>query len=168
MVRTMSEHIDRVAQSRPEVASLESFQAQKSAAAISAEKSNPSITVTITKDTITSSSSNVEPATTPYTVIGGNSRLVVIESTDEEGYESVANIRLVEGGIAIETTNCQEQPEQCKRERQQAMEKLRKKQDENRSTNTVISNEASYDGIVSTPPRNDLSQPRWVYFKPAN
>ena len=177
LVRTMSENIDRVAQARPDVISVDIAETQKAALSDLAEQSNHQATITVTKDTIISTSADAGSTTMSYTVIGGNSRLVIVESTDHEGYESVVNIRLVEGGIAIETTNCQENPEQCQRERRRAMEQLRKKHHVDSSTNTVVdgspdafiaigsSDEPRLGRLSSSPPRDDLSQPRWVYFK---
>lgn len=165
MVRTMSEHIDRVADARPDLISLEQAQTQKATLIELVEKSNVQSTITITEKTISSSGADITLMTRPYTVIAGNSRLVVVEFTDDDGYESVTNIRLVEGGIAIETTNCQEKPEQCQRERRRAMEQLDKRQQSISSVRIASSDEPKIEGLTSSTPADSMSQPKWVYFK---
>jgi len=165
MLRTMNEHLDRMAQARPDVISSEIAQAQKSAMSKQTAQISTQVVITITKDSITTTNANAEPITTPYTVIGGNSRLVVVESKDPEGYESVVNIRLVEDGIAVETTNCREQPEQCKREQQRAVKQLKDKADKNSSTR--VDYDSNLDGAISSPPVDEMSQPKWVYLRKA-
>jgi len=86
------------------------------------------MTLEITEDTLTSKSSDFGEMASHYRVIGGNARMVVIEGTDAQGYKSIGNIHLVEGGLAIETTDCTNDPEPCERVRRRAMEQLRTKQ----------------------------------------
>ncbi len=127
-VRTISEHFDRVAKARSDVIDHDQVEAMKAGLAVRAEEADPQVSMTITEDTITSTNPNSGTTSAPYTVIGGNSRLFVIESTDDEGYAWVINIRLVEGGIAIETTDPETRPEQWERERRRAMEQITKRQ----------------------------------------
>ena len=54
--------------------------------------------------------------------------MMIIESIDKDGFASVSHVRLVEGGIAMETTDCQAKPEQCERERRRTVERLKKQQ----------------------------------------
>ena len=177
LVRTMSEHIDRVAQARPDMISLEYAAAQKVAMAELAKQSKPQVTMTFTKDTVTSTNLDSRPIKMRYSVIGGNSRLIIAQTIDDEGYGSVVNIRLVENGIAIEPTNCREQPEQCERERRRAMEHFSKTHGDDPtavqgdSSVTFLaanSDEPTLDGLETSPPHDDISQPRWIYFKRAD
>ncbi|HEX7037328.1 MAG TPA: hypothetical protein VF210_16270 [Pseudomonadales bacterium] len=63
------------------------------------------VTLEITEDTLTWTSDDLGPVTSHTRVVGGNARLAIIE-----------------------TTNCEESPEQCERERRRAREQLRKAQ----------------------------------------
>jgi hypothetical protein len=173
LVRTMTEHIDRVAQARPDLISAEAAALQKSQLPELAKQARAQATVTITEDTIISRTGD-DRIQSSYRVIGGNSALVMIESTDEEGYTSVTHVRLVDGGIAIETTNCQEQPEQCERERRRAVEQLSNAQrqssvptDEPGAIAAMGSAGPLVDGAGSPQRHDGVSQPKWVYFKQA-
>ena len=165
MTRTMNEYFDQIVQAQPESKSAQLPQEARTVLAEQAEEMNPEVTFSITKDTMTVTQGNEEPINTPYTVIGGNSRLVIIESTDDNGYETVLNIRLVEGGIATETTNCREKPEQCKRERQRAAGQKEERSDASSSTYTVNDYESDIDGDITSTHVDQVSQPKWVYFK---
>jgi len=164
MVRTMNEHIDRIAQTYPDLGHVKDYEAARADLVKRAVEMNSQLIVTFSKNTITSASAKMEPVTAPYTVIGGNSRLVVIESTDDDGYETVVNIRLVEGGIAFETTNCRDKPEQCKYERRKAIERSKESGDKYSSTNFDIDDERDIDGVAV----EDIYLPKWAYFEPAN
>ena len=52
-VRTISEHIDRVAQAHPDVISVDDAETQK-AALSDVKQANPQVTITFTEDTISS------------------------------------------------------------------------------------------------------------------
>ena len=172
-VRTISEHIDRVARSRPDVITTETAARQTAELTQLVDQPGPQATITFTEHKIISNAGD-DRTLVPYRVIGGNSRLGIVESTDKEGYTSVVNIRLIEGGIAIETTNCQEQPEQCQRERRRAMEQLKERQQGEVATTSsskpftaIGSDQRQVVGPGSSLPRDDLSQPKWMYFKQA-
>lgn len=137
------------------------------------ELADPSnTTMTITEATISTTSRDMATVTVPYRVIGGNSRLVMIETQDDAGNESVVNIRLVEDGLAIESTNCREKPEQCRREREQRM-RQHSKQDPFTSPqsdsvlqsdgNTVVAGSLAEPEL--DPAHAHPLQPAWVYFK---
>jgi hypothetical protein len=93
-----------------------------------------------------------------YKVIGGNSRLVVLDATSKDIGSTVLNVRLVEGGIAIETLDCQSQPEVCDRKREQ------RTQAENAiSTTTKVVSDGSE---AASAKRTGPAQPQWIYFRP--
>ncbi len=110
--RTMTEHLERIAEDRPEISDTEQFKQAKASFARSSEY-NPQVQLTFTEDTMTSKVGGIGVTIGSYKLIGGNAGLMVIQSTDVKGQEFVNNIWLVEGGIAIETTDCETYHEQC-------------------------------------------------------
>lgn len=171
-VRTISEHVDRVAKARSDVIDHDQVEAMKAGLAARAEAADRQVSMTITEDTIMSTNPNSGTTSAPYTVIGGNSRLFVIESTDDEGYAWVMNIRLVEGGIAIETTDPETRPEQWERERRRAMEQMTKSHiDALRGSSDPVTDMVIVDnalgGAASLPTRDTESRIRLVYFRAA-
>ncbi len=177
LLRTVSEQVDRVARLHPDIINPDMAKAQKSALSKSTDMPETHILLTVSEDTITVEGTDSFLTTNSYTVIGGNSRLLVVESTDEDGYRSVLNIRLVDGGIAVETTDCRNNPEQCERDLQRTKEKLRERYQgrsaENSPTDVdpagaVLSAEGSIlEGTLAAPDRDEVTRLKWVYFKPA-
>ncbi|MCZ6853739.1 MAG: hypothetical protein O7G86_07450 [Gammaproteobacteria bacterium] len=114
------------------------------------------MTAIITEDTIstigTSIANRQQTNTMSYTVVGGNARLVVIDATMPDGNSFHMNIRLVEGGIAMETPDCQANPEVCEREREQ------------QATSTFAFSTGSEPQPRQTRP--GPTQPQWIYFRP--
>ncbi len=49
---------------------------------------------------------------TAYKIVGGNARLLMLEAQDE-AQTAVMNVRLVPGGLAVESTDCRRQTEAC-------------------------------------------------------
>lgn len=134
----------------------------------SSEAVNRQAIVVFTADTMTAINSESGTVSVPYKLIGGNVGLVVVQVTDDKGYESVLNIWLVESGIAVETTDCQTYPEQCVRERQRAKEIMKRK-----ASQFADAIDPVLDAhVVVAPPsqgqelggRAYSSQPRRVYF----
>ncbi len=167
--RTMTEHIDRVARARPDLLTVEAVESAKLSVAESSDQPSP-VTLTITEDEIVSQATGAAPTTIPYTMVGGNSRLVIVEFTDEEGYKSVSHIRLVEGGIAIEPTNCRAYPEVCERQRARAVVKTQSESSTVEAGGLSIAESGDLDeqrNADAEGPSEHPSQPRWFYFKRA-
>lgn len=100
--------------------------------------------------------------TAPYRVLGGNSALVIVESTDETGATFVTNIRLIDGGIAMQSLDCRAHREKCERSHKQAMQKITRRS----STVEIAQDNPSVlvDGLL--PPEFN-TPPLWVYFRGA-
>ena len=160
-VRTITEHLDRLAEYRPEISDTEQFKQAKASIARNAETVNPQVQLTFTEDTMTSKT-NSGVFSAPYTVIGGNEGLLVLQYTDDEGYENVNNIWLVEGGIAFEPTDCRANPEQCARER--TLQRRGPIVDESGSTVLIIEGQDLSGATYSPPPGNPSKQPQRLYF----
>ncbi len=157
-VRTASGFIDQVQAANPGAATPAQIAEQKSEFAKYGEQADRQLTATITSDTIRMVNKRGEPTFIAYKVIGGNSRLVILDATSAEIGNAVINIRLVEGGIAIETLDCQSQPDVCERMREQ-----QRRRAESTSNKTVA--------VVSAGPgapsaeRPGPTQPQWIYFR---
>ena len=171
LVRTMTEHLERMAASgRASVdpAHIASMQATFSRQAV--QQQIRSAAITITEDAIISSDPNSGTTRIRYKVIGGNARLVVVESLDD-GFESVVNIRLVDTGIAIETTDCRTYPEECVRQQRRAIATVKKRTDQPSmlaaSPDGLVVASACSEGECAGEPvqhQQPTDQPRWVYF----
>jgi len=172
MVRTMSEHIDRLAKLRADVVTPEVAETQKAALQGLPSQIDFLPNMTITENTITNETAPGFNAT--YRVIGGNSRLVIIDGKNDAGFAWVGHIRLVEGGIALETTDCETYPEQCAYGRRRAITQNGVVADANTiaavtdggeaSTELYISGGTQVDGPSSTEIFHPPSQPKWLYF----
>ena len=159
-VRTMSEFIDQALAANPGVATPEQIKEKKAELATRGPQADGQLTAIITNDTIrmiTQQASGSELVT--YKVIGGNSQLLILDATSEEVGSAVVNIRLVEGGIAIATLDCQTQPDVC--ERMRAQQRMGAED----SINTAIDREGNEIRVEGTP-QTAITQPQWVYFKP--
>lgn len=154
--RTMTEYFDLVAKKLPLGGDPQLIEQMKASISLNAENLNHQMMVTFTEDSFTSYSETGSVGPLPYKVIGGNAGLVVIQYTDERGYEFFNSIRLVDGGIALKTTDCQVYPEQCERKHQSRIEM---KNEEYPSYNPSIIR----DPPQSTRP-NTGNQPQWIYF----
>jgi hypothetical protein len=173
-VRTMSNHIDQLAKARPDLLTPETASTQKAALEGLHTQSGRQLTLTITENTILNEAAPGFNAT--YRVIGGNSRLVIVDGKNDAGFTWVGHIRLVEGGIAFETIDCITYPEQCAYGTKQAIEQMRQhtgaKEKKNDEGDVAVELRASgetsvIDGLVGAEDAQTYSQPKWVYFKRA-
>lgn len=162
VVRTMTEHMDRIAEDRPEISETDEFKQAKASFARNAETVNAQVQLTFTEDTMTSKSSDIGAISGSYKLIGGNAGLMVIQITDDKGQEFVNNIWLVEGGIAIETTDCQTYPEQCA---QQRTRQRRGPVIDSSGSHVIITEGQDLSGATYSPlPGNPSKHPQRVYF----
>ena len=151
-VRTFGEWFDQMRQANPAGHSADMMQKQNTWVANEAEVNDQQGILTITEDTISTLNNNSgETKSMSYSVVGGNSRLVVIDAASPDGDNLHINILLVEGGIARETVICMSDPGTCQREstnRQARASSLGEPQSQTSRT------------------KQELSQPQWLYFRP--
>ena len=157
-VRTISESMDQVIAANPGVVTSEEIEKQKAGLAKQSSRIDRQVTAIITSDTIRMVNETSGPTVLTYKVIGGNSRLVILDAKSEDVDSAVINIRLVEGGIAIETLDCQAQPEVCEHTREQQTHAVD-------TTNTAVTVVSEGSGAHSAN-RIVPSQPQWIYFRP--
>lgn len=170
-VRTMSEHIDSIARNRPDVVGLEQIESMKRSLAERAPQVDRQVIITFTEDVMISINTTSGTTRFPYKIIGGNVGLVMIEFTDDYGYQSVVNIRLVEGGIAMETTDCRAQPQQCEREKRRAMNQMNEELIDSsgsvdQAADDVSFSIMSHSDIPPSQPVEEAPRIKQVYFKP--
>lgn len=174
LARTVNAHMKEVARARPELFGI----VERGAAAPAidtgqASRQPPVVVVEITDDTIISRNRHTGSTEMRYRVIGGNSRLAILELTDGSGYQMVNQVRFVESGIAVRATDCLQHREWCEREMRRSAGPLSSQTaadgtgaDLEAMASTVASaptGEADADvaGAASPVP----SQPRWIYFR---
>ena len=155
-VRTIGESIDRMIVANPGVATSEQIEKQKADLVKQGPRVDRQLKVTITSDAIRMVHETSGPTVLTYKVIGGNSRLVILDAKSEDVDSAVINIRLVEGGIPIETLDCQVQPEVCERTREQQTHAVN-------TTNTAVVGVSDGTGAPSARPGSN--QPQWIYFR---
>lgn len=156
--RTMLEHIDSmpVPENLDPTTYAQKIATLKEGLASQAILSDAQVKLTITPETMTIDNISSGTNTLFYEIVGGNSRLVVLELSNGSGFEGMAKIRLVTTGIAMERTDCDTYPRQCERERKLAQENMNK-QPKYTATTAEISIET---------PRSRTATPKLIYFRP--
>lgn len=115
----------------------------------------------------------------PYRMLGGNSALVIVESITDTGQAFITNVRLVEGGIAIQSLDCRVHREQCERgykeATKEAMKLLNERQAKDRANGIdprpithrgpALEIEDAIDGVL---PPDFNKPPVWIYYKNKN
>ena len=157
--RTMSEHWLKIEakQNVDPIAYQQKVDKMKERLSKVAPEVDAQASLSITSSTFTIKNDNSGTQVFSYQEIGGNSRLVVIEYSDSNGFEGIGKIRLVDGGLAFEQTDCQTYPRQCEIERKRAADRRL-----DQTTNTATS--------TTDPHANDSEDhnqsPQLVYFRP--
>lgn len=157
-VRTLNAFIDELLVAEPDALTPEQVEELKSGAVKNADmvdKIDSTIKATITEDAISVINDHGQRTTSNYEVVGGNASLVVVSGKSSEGNEFLTNIRLVEGGIAMQTVDCESHPEMC----EFPQDPEQREPDAGRLT--IVS---PAPGPPTTPGRP--SQPRWIFFRP--
>ena len=174
-VRTMTEALERRAEKEPERFTREMVDAQRVSIASLPTQAVPEVTLTISETTISTKNRSMSATSYPYRVIGGNARLVIVEVTDEQGFQTITNVHLLEDGIAIGSTDCWQMPEQCARERRRALAQFKKQAGSGTRTATIVDSEGDVsivsgddNAVIHGTTAPEYQQPRLVYFKPAN
>ena len=149
--RTMIEHIQILAVQHPKVITPHVIEEQTKAFEANAAEADSFMSATITEKEILFRNRSVPERIVTYQEIGGSGDTLRLDATSADGRSAVLTVRFVEGGIAMETVDCQSQPHVCEE---------RKTQSDGDSLTAVA---GAVDPSATQGPRGQ--PPRWIYLR---
>ena len=178
LTRTMAEHIPAVSREHPELFPQPTLQSRRATVLSEAQQSALG-TLTITDDEMIQTNPTSGTTISRYRVIGGNAASLTLEITRDDGIESVAQVRFVEGGFAIRSPSCVDDPDGCERKARRVAEVTQKAPVAGANSTTridgaiVVESESSMDTATASAPAGSTTPagpapPTWFYFKPVD
>jgi hypothetical protein len=178
LARTMAEHIQAVSREHPELFPQGTLQSRRATVPSEAQQSLLG-TLTITDDEMIQANPTSGTTISRYRVIGGNAGSLTLEITGDDGIESVAEVRFVEGGFVIRSPSCVDDPDWCERKARRVAEQGQQAPvaGANSTTRTdsaiVVESESSMDTATAADAGGSTTSsgpapPTWFYFKRVN
>ncbi len=176
LARTMAEHFQAVSREHPALFPQRTPQSQ--GATVPSEAQQWALgTLTITDEEMIQTNPRSGTTISRYRVIGGNAGSLTLEIAGDDGIESVAQVRFVEGGFVIRSSSCVDDPDGCERKARRVAEETQEAPVAGANSMTridsaiVVESESSMDTATAADAAGSTTSagpapPTWFYFKP--